>query len=98
MANLELTRVTAAGQIQEGELLLIRMKNGELVPVEAKQVLRPGKEGDNGEEIVISIARNNYFIMRLYLEGKSWVVDCYRIPNGRVYAVTNNMRDISRAT
>lgn len=65
--------VTKAGQIKEGDLLLLRSEKG-IQAETAKQVIRPGSTDEsNGEEIVFKVKKNHYFITSMVLDGSSWV-------------------------
>ena len=83
---IEMSAVTDFGQISEGELLAIEASDGRKFVALAKQVLR---KGTGKEEIVICKNRNDYFIMSLFLEGKSWVKNISRLPGFQVTAITN---------
>lgn len=75
---LRLEHVTKAGQIQEGDNLIILDNRGGIHVEKAKVVIRPGVACDcDGEEIVIRKMRNIYFITDVYLKGKSWVKECH---------------------
>lgn len=85
--TIETNQVTKPGQIKKGDLLLLKDRNGVVFPAVAKSVIF---EGTSTEEIIISLSRNLYFIMSMYLEGKSWVKDCCIIPNGEAFSLINN--------
>lgn len=89
---MNLIPLTAPGQLQAGDLLLIERRNQVVCPAEVKEVIRPGTEQ---EEIVLARGRNLYFVVSMFLRGESWIKECSKVVNGRVYSITNNLRDIS---
>jgi len=90
---MNLVPLTAAGQLQVGDLLLIERRNQVVSPAEVKEIIRPGTEQ---EEIVLARGRNLYFVVSMFLRGESWIKNCSKVANGRAYAITNNLRDISK--
>lgn len=84
--------ITGFGQVLPGDVLLIKRSNEFIVPVEVKQVLNAGEAT---EEIVLSIRKNIYFIISMFLKGDSWVKECSKLQDGRIYSITNNLRDIT---
>lgn len=84
--------LTGYGQIGEGDVLLLKRANEYVAPVEVKRVMFSGTEQ---EEIIISKSKNLYFIVSLFLAGKSWVKECSLLRNGRMYSVSNSRRDIT---
>ena len=75
-----------------GDVLLITRSNRIVSPAEVKEVIGAGTER---EEIVLSRGRNIYFAVSMFLRGESWIKACSKLVNGRVYAITNNLRDIT---
>jgi hypothetical protein len=83
---IEVSSVTGVGQINEGDVLAIEARDGRKFVAVAKQVL---SKGTYHEEIVISKRRNDYFIMSMLLDDKSWVKSVTRLPGFTVTAITN---------
>jgi len=90
-SGVQVVPVTGYGQVQKGDVLLVNRGNEFVAPVEVKDVLQAGTEG---EEIILSAAKNVYFIVRKFLAGESWIKECSKLVNGRIYSITNNQRDI----
>ena len=86
---IEFSPVTDVGQIKKGELLAIQKRNGVKFIAVAKKIINAGKPT---EEIVINLSGNDYFIMSLFLEGKSWVRHIVRLPDVEVTCIVNNMK------
>lgn len=86
---IEFIPVTGVGQIKKGELLAIQKTNGVKFVAVAKKIINAGKPT---EEIVINLSGNDYFIMEMFLEGKSWVKHVIRLPNVEVTCIVNNMK------
>lgn len=91
---MELIPLTGPGQLQVGDVLLIEKRNRIVAPAEVKEVIRAGT---GEEEIILAKGRNLYFIVSMFLRGESWVKACCKVANGRLYSITNNLRDISEA-
>lgn len=89
---MRLIDVTDYGQINVGDVLLVRRSNEFIAPVEVKTVLM---QGTDKEEIILSKGKNIYFIMENFLNGKSWVKECKKITNGKMYSISNNQRCFS---
>jgi hypothetical protein len=89
---MKLIPLTAYGQLRKGDVILIRRSNEYIAPVEVKEVLSASTDQ---EEIIISKGRNLYFITSMFLKGESWVKECCKLMNGRLYSVANNQRCIS---
>ena len=65
--------VDKAGQIREGDRLLLRSAEG-IHTETAKLVIRPGNDSESGgEEVVIRMGKNHYFITNMMINGESWV-------------------------
>jgi hypothetical protein len=90
--SIKIIPVTGVGQIVMGDVLLLKRHGRFIAPVEVKQVLRAGEES---EEIILSKTKNLYFVMSMFLKGSSWVKECAKLDNGRLYSLTNNARDIT---
>lgn len=86
---IEVAAVKGFGEIREGEVLIIEKRNGVKVVVIAKEVINRGKET---EEILINKASNSYFIVSMYLDGRSWVKNVTRLLDVEISCITNNMR------
>ncbi len=84
--------ITAAGQIKEGDVLLVKRSNEFIAPVTVKLVLNPGS---NHEEIVLAKGKNIYFITSMFLDGKSWVKECCKLENGKIYSISNSLHNFS---
>ena len=89
---MNLIPITGYGQIRTGDVLLVKRSNEFIAPVEVKDVLEPGTEQ---EEIILSKTKNVYFIVRKFLAGESWIKQCAKLVDGRLYSITNNHRDIT---
>lgn len=85
--------ITDFGQVKEGDVLIIEKQNGCKHVVQAKVVIN---EGSEREEVVICKSKNDYFIMALMLEGKSWVKSVLRLPEVALTAITNNTKEFPR--
>ena len=90
MKMIEFIPVTNFGQIKQGEVLVIEKTNGVKFVAVAKKVLNKGK---TTEEIIINLGGNDYFIMSLFLEGKSWVKSVIRLLDVEITCITNNMKE-----
>lgn len=90
---IETAPVTGFGQISEGELLAIEAHDGRKFVALAKNVMFKGSEK---EEVVICKTRNDYFIMSMFLDGKSWVENVSRLPGFQVTAITNTTNPFVR--
>lgn len=78
MSEPYLERVTACGQIKQGDkLVLVVGYKGTLKIATAKMVLCSGPK----EEIVYQKRKNYYFATRLVLSGTSWVKEVYIVRN-----------------
>lgn len=84
--------ITGYGQISTGDVLLIKRSNEFVAPVEVKDVLQ---KGTDEEEIILSKTKNQYFIMSMFIDGKSWVKECCKLVDGRIYSISNNQRSIT---
>lgn len=91
---IKITPLTKHGQLNVGDVILIKRKGIYVAPVEVKQICFKGTEK---EEIVISKKHNKYFILSKFLSGNSWVEECCILENGRLYSVGNSMRGIDGA-
>jgi len=80
--------LTDYGQLKPGDAVLIRDRNDVVFPATVKDVLSPGGAE---EEILIGKSKNLYFIVGMYLDGKSWVKECAKIVNGKIYSLSNSM-------
>ena len=87
---MNILKVDGVDQISKGDLLLLEKDDGITFPITVSEVINQGREG---EEILISKKRNLYFIMSMYLDGTSWIKDCKIVQDGKMYSITNNMRD-----
>ena len=85
---IEIANVTNYGQIKKGEVLVIERSNGIKFIAVAKEVIR---KGTDQEEVVICKSRNDYFIMSLMLDGKSWVKNVSRLIDVKIISITNNL-------
>lgn len=88
MESINIETVTSKSQISSGDLLIIKDKRGNIFPMKVKEVLNPGS---NYEEILLSKGKNLYFILSMYLEGKSWVEYCKIVKGGEIFSISNNM-------
>ncbi len=79
--------VTGPGQIKVGNVLLIRRSNEFIAPVTVKDVL---EAGTCREEIIISKAKNIYFLMSKFIDGTSWIKECVILVDGKMYSIGNN--------
>jgi hypothetical protein len=84
--------LTRHGQVKVGDVLLIKRNSEFIAPVEVKQICF---EGTPKEEFVLSKNKNVYFILSRFLLGTSWIKECSILENGRLYSISNSMRDIS---
>lgn len=85
--------ITDFGQIKEGDVLIIEKRNGCKHVAQAKMVLN---RGTDREEVVICKSKNDYFIVSMLLDGKSWVKSAVRLPDVTLTAITNNMHEFIR--
>lgn len=85
---MKIIEITRFGQINKDDLLLLRAHNKDIFPALVKEVL---VKGSKDEEIIISAGRNLYFSTRMFLEGRSWVKECRKIINGKMFSISNNM-------
>lgn len=85
-------KVTRKGQIKEGDVLWFKKKNGCVHIGQAKKVINSGKD----EEILLTKNKNDYFILDMYLDGKSWVSEAYILPDTSLTTITNNMNEFAR--
>ena len=85
---IEMSSVTGVGQIKEGEVLIVERQDGWRFIAIARQVINRGYER---EEIVFCKSKNDYFIMSMFLDGKSWVKNISRLPGVDVTAITNTV-------
>jgi hypothetical protein len=92
MSSIKLIPLTGYGQVSAGDVLLVKRSNEFIVPVEVKEVLHKGTER---EEIIIAKQKNLYFIVARFLQGASWVKECSKLVDGRLYSITNNLRDFT---
>jgi len=92
MSGIQLIPLTGFGQVKVGDVLLVKRSNEFIAPVEVKDVLNYGTPR---EEIVLSKAKNQYFLVSKFLDGSSWIKECSRLVNGRLYSITNNVRDFT---
>lgn len=61
------------GQVNVGDLIVVRNVDGEVTPVIVPDVVQAGTDT---EEIITDKHKNSYFIVSMYLAGQSWVKDC----------------------
>lgn len=80
-------KVTRKGQIEVGNVLWFKKKNGVVHIGQAKAVLDDGAN----EEILLTKAKNDYFILDMVLTGKSWVSEVYILPETNLTTIVNNM-------
>lgn len=90
---IEISPVTGVGQINFGDVLVVERQDGWKFIAVARQVLNKGKES---EEIVFCKSRNDYFIMSMFLDGKSWVKNVSRLPGVEITAITNTATKFRR--
>lgn len=86
--------ITGFGQITEHDVLLVTRQNDTKFIAQAKRVIN---KGTDCEEIVLGKSKNDYFIVSLYLEGRSWVKSVARLPDVEVTALTNTTRVFVRS-
>ena len=91
-ASIKLVPLTGYGQVREGDVLLVKRSNEYIAPVEVKEVIDTGTDR---EEIILSKAKNVYFVVAKFLRGDSWIKECSKLVDGRLYSITNNQRDIT---
>lgn len=73
-----LEKVERVGQIKADDQLLYIGLGGSATYGKVKEVVRAGvSAASNGEEILLKRNKGAYFLMASYLEGCSWVKDCY---------------------
>jgi hypothetical protein len=74
---MENNQVTKAGQLKKGDKIKIIAKsqkdNYESITV--KKVI----ETDYGEEIILNLRRNYYYVTRMMLDGESWAVKVIKL-------------------
>ncbi|WP_444891754.1 hypothetical protein ACJJIE_00135 (plasmid) [Microbulbifer sp. TRSA001] len=85
--------VTNFGQIKQGDTLVIERRQGGRFVVQVRQVIAPGT---GREEVVLSIGKNDYFIVSMFIDGTSWVRKVWRLPGVRLTNITNNMEAFPR--
>ena len=64
------SKLSAVGQIYEGDRLILVNGAGKVTKTTAKFVLN---QNTDKEEVVINKSKNLYFILSMYLDGSSWV-------------------------
>ena len=84
-------KVVRKGQIEEGDVLWFKKKNGVVHIGQAKEVI----DGAN-EEILLTKAKNDYFILDMVFTGKSWVSEVYILPETNLTTIVNNMKMFPR--
>lgn len=89
---IRLEPITDFGQIKVGDVLLLKRSNEFVAPVTVKEVIY---KGTADEEVIISKTKNFYFITSMLLDGTSWVKECARLINGKLYSVANNQNDFT---
>ncbi len=80
--------ITKHGQLNVGDLMILTKKNGVSFPAVVKDIIN---ENTDKEEIVFNLKRNLYFIMEMYINDESWIRDCKKVFDGKMYCITNNM-------
>ncbi len=85
-------KVVRKGQIEEGDVLWFKKKNGVVHIGQAKAVINNGIS----EEILLTKAKNDYFILDMVLDGKSWVSEVYILPETNLTTIVNNMKMFPR--
>jgi len=83
--------VTDYGQINNGDTLVLEKQNGVKFVATAREVLNPNT---NNEEILLTKRSNDYFIMGLFLEGRSWVKNACVLIDVKVVTLTNNFNEL----
>lgn len=74
---MNLEQITRAGQIQEGDPIILKTRDG-IMSVQARTVIRPGvTDESDGEEVVYNRKKNHYFITSMVIGGTSWVREAH---------------------
>lgn len=84
---ISLEKLIKNGQLSVGDALLIEDIKGIVFPVTVKKINFPG---GLEEEVIISLSKNKYFIVSMYLDGTSWVKKCVKIINGKIFSLSNS--------
>lgn len=63
------SKLSAYGQIYQGDRLVIVDGQGKAMRRVARDVLNAGTDK---EEVIINLSKNKYFIVSMYLKGESW--------------------------
>lgn len=85
---IEMQAVTRVGQIKVGDTLVVENSRGVKFIAQARVICR---EGTDKEEICFTKKSNKYFIMELYLDGKSWVKNISILKDVKLFAISNTM-------
>jgi hypothetical protein len=77
---MNLNKITSFGEISNGDSLLVK---GNIGGVESHVFKRVSKKEtvQDGQEVILRSKGNMYFNFGMYLEGKSWVKECYNLSN-----------------
>lgn len=85
---IEIKPVTNHGQLKEGDVLLIE-DSRKVFPAQVKKVVFPGTKQ---EEIILSLNRNVYFILHMYLSGESWVKNVSIVIGATLTSISNTAK------
>jgi len=91
--GLDILSVNDYGQLSVGDSLIIQRAQGDMYFAQVKEVI---DKGTKREEIVLSKSKNDYFIMSMFLDDKSWVMECYKIKDVAFTTITNTLKEFPR--
>lgn len=86
MQQIALVPLERVGQLKVGDTLVITDVRQKQFIAKVRRIIDPGQRG---EEIILSVRKNVYFIISNYLQGTSWIKQCSVLPEVRITWLSN---------